>query len=129
MAVHLHGSPRDFDSAVGLMGDFHTSQMLARDGIVHDVDDFVAEWQVHGDEDKLFRTLRAPQHPHATCRLVLGTVTKDARRRRHLREDRMFVSAAEAACAKSNKGTKQQDFEFCVHDVLVTNDLGMAEVW
>jgi hypothetical protein len=130
MAVHLRGSPRDFDSAVGLMGDFHSSKMLARDGmtVVHDADEFIAEWQVHGDEDKLFRrALREPQHPHATCRRLVRETTEEARRR-HLREDRLFVSAAEAACAKSNQETKHE-IEFCVHDVLVTNDLGMAEVW
>jgi hypothetical protein len=125
MSVQVEGkSKKDFEKSVGLLGNFFTSDMLARDGvtIVNDVDEFGAEWQVRDDEPKLFRTLREPQHPHATCKPI-SEVTKTSRR--HLRQDAMFVQAAEAACA--HKPAK--DFDFCIHDVLATHDLGMAEAW
>jgi hypothetical protein len=124
MGVEVHGKARDFGTSVGLLGDYHSSKMLARDGVtvLDDVNEFGAEWQVHEDEPKLFRLLREPQHPHAVCKPV-SEVTRASRR--HLREDGMFVKAAEAACASKSKN----DFDFCVHDVLATKDLGMAGAW
>jgi hypothetical protein len=124
MSVDVLGRSQDFGTSVGLMGDYHTSQMLARDGttVLHNAEEFGSEWQVHGHEAELFRTLREPQHPLAAC--MLPETTKQSR---HLRQesDSLFVSAAETACA--NKAV--HDFEFCVHDVLATKDIGMAEAW
>jgi hypothetical protein len=112
---------KDFGKSVGLLGDYGSSKMLARDGVtvLNIVDEFGAKWQVHEDEPKLFRTLREPQHPHATCKPV-STVARASRC--HLREDGAFVKAAEAACASKSKN----DFDFCIQDVLATKDLGMA---
>jgi hypothetical protein len=124
MSVHVSGFDQDFASSVGLMGDWKTSEMLARDGVtvLHDPNEFGAEWQVREHEPKLFRTAREPQHPHATCKPV-PEMTRDSRR--HLRADESFVQAAEAACAHKSVN----DFDFCVHDVLATKNLGMAQAW
>jgi hypothetical protein len=125
LAVQVHGQPQDFGTSVGLLGNFYTSSMLARDGVtvLHDPDEFGAEWQVRQDELQLFRTLREPQHPTASCKPVPETSRKNLR---HLRTgDASFVQAAEAACAHKSIN----DFDFCVHDVLATRDFGMAEAW
>jgi hypothetical protein len=53
----------------------------------------------------------------------VSEITKTARR--HLREDGMFMQAAEATFSHKSAN----DFDFCVHDVLATKDLGMAEAW
>jgi hypothetical protein len=125
MSLVIKGSHKDFGTSVGLMGDFSTSDMFARDGktILHDTNQFGSEWQVHENEQKLFRTLREPQHPHAACKVPDNTIVTKARR--HLRSDEVFMKAAEEACAhKSMHG-----FESCVFDVLATKDLGMARAW
>jgi hypothetical protein len=123
MGVEVHGKSEDFGTSVGLLGDYYFSKMIARDGvtILNDVEEFGAEWQVRGDEPKLFRTLREPQHPHAMCKPVSPVEVARASRRR-LRKDGKFIKAAEAACA----GKSKNDFDFCVQDVLATKDLGMV---
>jgi hypothetical protein len=128
MGVQVHGQPQDFATSIGLLGNYYTSQMLARDGktVLHNADEFGAEWQVQpGDKNvQLFRTVRAPQHPQASCKPVPETQSR--RRRLHEEEeDSELAQAAEDACAKKSS----LDFDFCVQDVLATKDLGMAEVW
>jgi hypothetical protein len=98
--------------------------MPACDGmaVLHDADEFGAEWQVHDNEQKLFRTLCEPQHPYATCKPVPEAIKQS---RRHLRQDKKLLNAAEAACGYKSP----EEFEFCEYDVLVTKDINMAEAW
>jgi hypothetical protein len=53
---------------------------------------------------------------------VMPSVTK-ADKRRRLGEGITEV-AAKAACAHAHVGA--EDFDFCVYDVMATNDVGMA---
>jgi hypothetical protein len=123
MSVVVNGGPEDFGNSVGLMGHYHTGKMLARDGrsILSNEDEYGSEWQVHDHEPKLFRSLREPQHPRASCKVPENV----AETHRHLRMDAEFVEAAEAACAHK----ASHHFDSCVFDVLATHDLGMANAW
>jgi hypothetical protein len=112
-----HGTVEDFGDAVGMMGDFATGRLLARNG--HEMDDvnaFGQEWQVRVDELKLFQTVQSPQHPQE-C--VLPTMQSEKRRR--LGEG-ITEAAAKAACAHADV----DDMDACVYDVMATNDVGMA---
>jgi hypothetical protein len=89
LSLDSSGKSSDFGTAVGLFGDYSTSEMLARDGmtILHNADDFGSNWQVRDIDPKLFRTLREPQHPHAACKVP--EITKESRR--HLRRPKPRV--------------------------------------
>jgi hypothetical protein len=111
-----HGKDADFGDAVGLMGDYVTGRKRARDGhVMDDANAFGQEWQVRADELK-FQTLQSPQHPQE-C--VMPPAKADKRRR--LGEG-ISETAAKAACAHVGA----EDFDFCVYDVMATNDVGMA---
>jgi hypothetical protein len=113
-----HGKEADFGDAVGLMGDFRTGHLLARDGtVMTDINTFGQEWQVREDEMKLFQTLQMPQHPQE-CALP---PVKTEQQRRRLGEG-LSEEIAKAAC----KHVDPADFDFCVYDVMATNDLDAA---
>ena len=103
----------------GLMGNFG-GQKVGRDHRTEivDINDFAEEWQVRGDEPMLFQTVRAPQYP-AKCERLTA-----AEARRRLGENCEMASLAKEACAhwKDEGG-----IERCIHDVLATGDLEMAQ--
>ena len=45
--------------------------------------------------------------------------------RRHLRANTMLYAAAEEACSKSNSG----DLELCIDDIMITGEVGLADIW
>jgi hypothetical protein len=59
------GHNEHFGDSVGLMGDFRTGNMIARNGKTEmtDANAFGQEWQVLDTEPSLFQTLRLPQYP------------------------------------------------------------------
>ncbi|KAL7561371.1 hypothetical protein ACA910_001475 [Epithemia clementina (nom. ined.)] len=125
MFVDITGNADDFADSIGLMGDYATGDMLARDGmtVITDTNAFGQEWQVRGnDEPALFHESREPQHPAATCRMPTAKMTG-----RNLRDRKTvdLIKIAEDACS----GKSAEDFEFCVLDVLATGDVTLAEVW
>lgn len=107
-----------FHGSSGMMGDFETGELLARDGatIISDPNEFAAEWQVRHDEPMLFQSVSGPQHPQA-CELPDPTRTG----RRRLGES-IALEAAEKACAHWDEDTR----DICVHDVIATGDLELA---
>jgi hypothetical protein len=120
VAVKLEGiAPEGFLDATGLLGDYKTGKMLARDGttVLADPDAFGQEWQVREEEPKLFQTKRAPQYPAACVmpnqqsslsrRLGITTITEETARR---------------LCAQW-----REDIEQCIYDVMATGDLEMVE--
>jgi len=119
--VDVKGSARSFNGSSGLMGTFpaQRSEKLARDGKTQlkNVDDFAQEWQVMEMEQKLFHETRAPQHPE----ICIPAVQSKAYERR-LRGDSDARFAAEEACLH----VKGPEWEFCIFDVMVTGDYGMA---
>jgi hypothetical protein len=115
-----HGKDADFGDAVGLMGDFVTGHKRARDGhVMDDVNAFGQEWQVRDDELKLFQTLQSPQYPQ---KCVMPPVKSEKRRR--LGEG-ITEAAAKEVCAHVGA----EDFDFCVYDVMATNDVSIASVY
>jgi hypothetical protein len=109
-----------FHGSYGMLGDYETGKMVARDGItvIEDPNAFAAEWQVREDLDgpMLFQTSHGPQYPQA-C-MVPDANKKDSR---HLRLGGVSREAAEKACANwaDNK-------EACVSDVMATGDVDLA---
>jgi hypothetical protein len=116
-----HGKEEDFGDSLGLMGSFHSGERLARDGVTNmdeNVDAFGQEWQVRDTESVLFQTLALPQYP-AQC------IPPPATRRRRRLGEGVTLQDAEAACAY----VAPEDFDFCVFDVMATNDKDMAGVY
>jgi hypothetical protein len=117
------GQNKHFFDSVGLMGDFRTGHMIARDGntVLDDPNAFGQEWQVLGTEPSLFQTLRFPQHP-MECTLP-PPMEASQLRRRLLESSSVDELVAEKACDHWGEGKDD-----CVFDVLTTGDLEMAVV-
>jgi hypothetical protein len=111
-----------FGSSVGLMGNFGTGHMIARDGktTIDDANAFGQEWQALDTEPSLFQTVRFPQHP-TVC--TMPTPMQASQLRRRLSESSVDELAAEKACEHWGDGKDD-----CVFDVLTTSDLEMAMV-
>lgn len=112
----------DFKTSRGLMGDFETGAMLARDGktVISDANQFGQEWQVRPEEGGLFQATISPQYPQ---KCIMPTVTEEERRR--LGENKVSQKKADAACDNVNAAQKSM----CAYDVMITGDLEMAEVY
>lgn len=111
--VHAHR----LHASKGMLGNYNTSQMLARNGtvVIDNPNDFAADWQVKEGEEMLFQITRAPQHP-SQCELPEASTTK-----RRLGET-IALSTAEQACADWDVHFRAS----CVHDVMATGDLDLA---
>ena len=111
-----------FHDSQGMMGEFGTGAMLARDGstILQDPALFASEWQVREQEEMLFHTAVAPQHPQA-C--VLPRSESSSVRRR-LGQSAVTHRAAEIACAGQPTEIARKN---CVSDVMRTGDLDLAD--
>ena len=119
VSVRFTGSEARFGDSVGIMGSFD-GILLARDGtsVMLPNNDFGQEWQVRGDEPKLFRTVRAPQAPLEKCRLP----SSPGKRTRRLGERSISKVEAELACQHFSGGRKAA----CVYDVIATGDTDIA---
>jgi hypothetical protein len=112
---------KHFGLSSGMMGDFVTGNMMARDGktVLQDPTEFGNEWQVLDTEASHFQATRLPQYPQK-CNMPPPAATAQSRRRR-LGES-LHERAAEEACAHWGG-----DKEACIYDVLATGDLEMAQ--
>jgi len=111
-----------YGNTVGMLGDFKTGDLLARDG-VSKIDDYLElgnEWQLLPADDILFHDIGEPQFP-TRC---LEPEDPRGGRRRRLGESTVSVEAAEAACSKVV--SDKLDMKDCVYDVLATQDLDMV---
>lgn len=126
VGIGLNPAKRDiglwFSNSTGLMGDFETGALLARDGVtvLEDPNDMGQEWQVRDTDPKLFQDMeRKPQFPEK-CIMP----SPNAKETRRLGEN-ISLEAAEKACSHwKTEDEKDQ----CIFDVLATGDLGMAAV-
>ena len=127
ITIETHGSPLSFEGTVGLKGDFHTGDLVARDGVTkmdHDTNAFGQEWQVRDTDPKLFRDSNvSPQWPDK-C-ILPDADEMESRRLAYSRHDTEFLNLAEKACST----VSDDDVEFCMFDVLSTGDLLMAEMF
>ena len=108
---------------MGLVSGFlgtYSGELLARNGtdLSHDINALANDWQVQPEEEMLFRTHSSPQAPEP-CVLP----NPNARFTRRLGEG-ISMRAAEEACAHLGEGQK---FKFCVHDVIVSGDIEVAQ--
>ena len=114
------GTATSFGDSVGLMGSFPKGSLLGRDGnMIHDFNDFGREWQVSGEEPKLFETIRVPQHPQA----CVMPVAMKADGRRRLGGSVVSQEAAETACTHL---VDEQEKNMCIFDVMAMGDLDVA---
>jgi hypothetical protein len=116
------GQSKHFGDCVGLMGDFETGQMIARDGetvLGDNANVYGQEWQVLGSEPTFFQAARFPQHPQVCTLPPPATESRGLRRR--LSESTVEELAAEKACAHWGEGKDD-----CIFDVLTTGDVEMA---
>ena len=126
LTIQVKGHENDFGDSSGLLGDYHTGDMIGRQGqLMNDFTDFGFEWQVNpgADDMMLFREAREPQLPYEKCRLPSKAMQQQSRRL--LRGDKVLLAAANEACA-SKTGN---DFTLCVNDVMITGDIEMAQTW
>lgn len=112
---------KNFQTSTGLMGEFETGRMLARDNstIVEDPNEFGNEWQVLDSEQKLFQAYREPQHPQQMCIMPSPKSSSQRRLGESLAEE-----AAQNACAVHVKD--EAHMAMCVYDVIASGDLEMA---
>ena len=124
LTIDIRGHRRDFGDSVGLLGEFATGAMIDRDGNLVDTFEHLGfEWQVAPSDPKLFveERDRAPQLPFEMCRLPTAARSE----RRMLRKDDAWLEKAHKACAHISGS----DFDLCVDDVLMTRDIGLADLW
>ncbi|CAJ1969778.1 unnamed protein product [Cylindrotheca closterium] len=118
--IKFNGDESVFGKVVGLLGDFQTGKLVARDGstVMNEFTDFGDEWQVLPSEPKLFHEVAHPQFPE----LCIKPEDPRGERKRRLAESDISIEQAEAACAILKDPLTIKD---CVYDILATQDLGM----
>merc|ERR1719491_1549071 len=122
VSIHMDYPHRDdFGDSVGMLGSFPEGVRFARDGVtvMEDDNEFGQEWQVLPEEAGLFEGARFPQHPE---KCVLPDTLPHSSTNRRLAESAVSEEDARAAC-----NHLEMHQEFCVRDVLATQDLEMAE--
>ena len=101
--VEVVGHEADFDTSVGMMGEYGTGKMLDRQGNPMNMDDMTAygmEWQVRPNEDvNVFSWDRSPQWPEESCRMPKFSIAET--KARNLRSDPNLQKRAENACARA----------------------------
>lgn len=120
VGIH-HAHSRDFTDSIGLMGSHPYGTWYGRDGVtVHrTINDFGGDWIVLDDVDgNLFRE---PSRFPDECEILSE---EDVERRRRLDESTVTRAEARQACAHWPVDAVND----CVMDVLVADDLGMAEL-
>lgn len=123
LTVSIDGHPADFGDSTGLLGDFDHGEMWGRDGrMITDTQEFGFEWQVSPDEPRLFIDSRQPQLPYERCRMPTAAMSKQ----RKLRGVDLALSGQAAEACSSQQGT---DLDLCIEDVMITGDLGLADLW
>jgi len=109
-----------YGKSVGLLGNYHTGETLARDGtVLDDFGSFGNNWQVLPSESMLFRIVEQPQFP----KKCIEPEDPRGERRRRLNEFSVTEEKAEAACASIADELDRKD---CVYDIIATQDLEMA---
>jgi hypothetical protein len=126
--VEVKGRPTKFEGSVGVMGTYpHTGHgRVARDGqtVIHDVNTFSQEWQVRGEDSKLFQVAKGPQFP-TQCTVPSDAHASNQRRLRQGSADEKALSElAHAACAHLvNNHSMHKN---CIFGVMATGDAEVA---
>ena len=127
VSVKIHnGTQSLFYGSSGIMGDFETGDMFARDGktVILDPEKYGREWQVRPEEDgTIFAASREPQYPRGCTKPDVNAVHAKATRR--LGEVRISEALAAEECAKFT----YSEIPNCIKDVLKTQDLDIAAIY
>ena len=124
MGVAVNGKSKGLADSAGILGQYGTGAMLARDGSeMSDFQDFGFEWQVSPADPKIFMDDREPQLPYERCRMP--SVSAAARRRKLRGQDRKLYEQAVSACAENQIPENMQS---CIDDVMFTGELDLAYV-
>jgi hypothetical protein len=120
--VKFNGDESVYGNTVGLLGDYKTGQLLARDGstVMDDFTEFGDEWQVLPSEPRLFHEFVKPQFPE----LCIKPEDPRGERKRRLAESNISIEQAEAACESAL--TDPLTIKDCVYDILATQDMDMV---
>ena len=116
-----------FSDSVGMLGSSQVEGLFTRDGkkdLTDEWNSYGEEWQVQGNDPKLFMVNRAPQHPTG-CRYEAEDEHRRFRGRRL--EDKSGVDTTIEVATDACVGAKGHKKQFCIFDVMATGDLDIAE--
>jgi len=142
MGVDMNGYSSAFAKGTGgLSGQYPHGELLGRDGVTLFEIDGVAktltgkeepvcnsigqEWQVRDTDPQLFRTVQEPAYPNQ-CKFPTAETSTEAIRRRL--NSVVDMETASKVCAQVHE-EGSEDFDFCVMDVLMMDDIGVAYSW
>lgn len=109
-----------FTGSAGLLGSYPYGTKQGRNGaVIEDANEFGQEWMVTTDEPTLFHDIDPTQPLPSTCLMPEANMAEG---RRRLGEAAITEDDAAIACAHVN----QADRDFCIFDVMATNDKDMA---
>ena len=122
MSVLIDIQENGLETSQGMLGEYGTNKMLARDGvsIIEDPIAFGQEWQVLPTDPQLFQVNRSPEYPEK-C-ILPDPAAKESRRRLG---ETVALKSAKAACAHWGD---QKQAALCIADVMATGDLDYAKV-
>ena len=108
------------------MGSFEEGELMGRDGstVFRDENEFGFEWQVRDTDTSLFQDARFPQFP-AKCTMP-ALPSRDHRRLNEVAGGAGMIPQSEAE--KACEHLPVEDRSACVHDILITGDLQMADL-
>jgi Repulsive guidance molecule (RGM) C-terminus len=123
--IKIFPTELDYQTSQGLLGEFPSGVMLARNGTTvftkEEANEFGNEWQVTADEPMLFMLEdREPQLRNGQ-KCIMPSTTASAEQRRL--GEAISEEAAKEACAHH---VEADQFENCVYDVMASGDLDMA---
>lgn len=112
-------APEEFSHVMGLMGMYPNGDKVARDGVtlMEDPNAFGQEWKVKEHDPLLFHSPGVDIFDSCPMPYDGGKQMK-----RNLRETQITTEVAEKACQNVDVAS----FDFCVMDVLATNDVNLA---
>lgn len=114
----------EFASSTGLMGSYGTGEWYGRDGeiIFDSINDYGMEWKVTEKDGFLFQT---PSPYPDKCEILTEDDGVMEQRGRRLSESSITREQAMEACFK---WVSEEDLDECIFDVMVAEDLGIAEL-
>lgn len=124
--VSIHGATASqFANSTGLMGSFTDGVWYGRDctTVFVSVNDYGMEWQVQEELDGLL--FQSPSPFPDKCELLTEDDLVQEQRGRRLSESSITHEEAKEACLS---WVDENDLDECIFDVLVAEDLDMAEL-
>jgi Holliday junction resolvase-like predicted endonuclease len=126
--VEVKGRSTKFEVSVGVMGTHpHKGHgRVARDGqtVIHDLNELCQEWQVRGEDSRLFQVAKGPQFP-TQCTPPSDAHASNQRRLRQGSADEKALSEI-AHAASAHLVNNHSMHNNCIFDVMATVDAEVA---